>query len=249
MKKSFTIAIDGPVAAGKGTIAPELAKKIGGFYLYTGGTYRALALMTIEEKIDADSMEEVIHLIQRANIGLEGKRVFLNGKDVTERIKEQDVASVVPTISSYKDVREAMTEKQRKIASDVALRGQSTNFEHKDNGVRLPRQKAVVAEGRDVATVLFPDAEFKLFLTASTEVRARRRLEQFNALGYENIAFEEVLDQIVKRDAKDVGRSNDPLIKEPEKHGYFVLDNSSLTEEETIEVIIKELQRRGLLDD
>lgn len=247
--KSFSIAIDGPVAAGKGTIAPKLAKKIGGFYLYTGGTYRSLALYALEQKVDIYNPREVIDLLGKARIELVEEKVFLNGKDITYRIKEQDVANAVSVISSYKDVREAMTKRQREIAEEIMREKKGVVSEVKEYGYSLKSGKAVVAEGRDTATVLFPDADFKLFLTAPSEVRAKRRMEQFREYGYTDVSYEQVLEQIKKRDLEDSERNVDPLVKDPEKYGYFILDNSELTEEQTIDVIIKELKKRGLLND
>lgn len=232
MSKGFEIAIDGPVAAGKGTIAPLLAERLQGFYLYTGGMYRAVALYCLREKIDINSEEKVVAILPEVDIDLSSGRVVLNGEDITERIKREDVASTTSNISTFSQVRAEMVRRQREIGRQKVDEG-----------------KMVVAEGRDTGTVVFPDASLKVFLTASKEVRARRRLEQLREQGDTQTTFEQVLKETEERDIRDSEREADPLVSEPKKFGYFVLDNSHLTEEETVEVIIREVVRKKLLND
>ena len=228
--KAFTIAIDGPVAAGKGTIALDLAKKLNGIYLYTGAMYRALALACFEKKISVFDEEKVLEILHNIEIEVDGEKSFLNGEDVTERVKFQDVAQGASDVSVFPSIRKVMVQKQQKIAEKFINKG-----------------KIVICEGRDAGTAIFPESPFKIFLTASPEVRAKRRLAQFRELGREE-SFETVLTETKKRDKNDSEREADPLVSNPKEYGYFVLDNSDLTEEETVKIITEEIKKRGLYD-
>lgn len=229
--KGFTIAIDGPVAAGKGTIASELATKLKGFYLYTGAMYRALALACINSNVSVKDPENALRILEENDIEVDEEKVFLNGEDVTERVKQQDTAQGASDVSVFPEIRKVMVEKQQKIAEKVVNKG-----------------KIVISEGRDTGTKVFPDSPLKIFLTASPTVRAKRRVEQFKELGREE-SFEQVLSEVKFRDKNDSERQTDPLVKEPDKFGYFVLDNSNLTEPQTIDIIIEEMKKRGLYDN
>lgn len=225
----FTIAIDGPVASGKGTIAPLLSKRINGFHLYTGATYRALAVYGIEQGVDLTDSKAVQTLLSEIHIDLTHGKVILNGKDITERIKKEDASNGSSIVGVIPEVRHAMVKRQQEIAKDALEKG-----------------KIVIAEGRDTAIKVFPQAEFKLFLTASPKERARRRLLQLQNRG-ENVTYEEVFEDTLARDKRDCERETDPLVKDPQNHGYFVLDSTNLTEEQTIDTILMELERRKLL--
>lgn len=228
MKEGFVIAIDGPVASGKGTIAQQLARRLTGFDLYTGATYRALALFCIEHQI-AVSESEVALAAEQITIALQDSQILLNGKDVTQRIAEKDVASMSSKIATFPAVRRILVTKQQEIAQQFLQKGQ-----------------IVVAEGRDTGTVVFPKAAVKLYLTASVETRANRRMQQYHAQG-DMRSFEEVFEEIRNRDIRDITRQADPLVSNPEKDGYIVLDNSDMTEEQTLAIIEQELQQRNLL--
>lgn len=232
MKSPFVIAIDGPVAAGKGTIAPLLAKNLNGLHLYTGSMYRGFALYCIENGIDFKDPEKIRQELENVKVDIVDSSVFLNGKDITERIKEQDVANAVPFVGLNPEVREKMVKKQQEIASKYLEKG-----------------KIVVAEGRDVGTKVFPDAKFKIFLTARPKIRAKRRLEQLRQMGEKGIDFDQILKETEKRDKIDSSRAQDPLVSDPEKFGYFVLDNSDISEEETVKLILGKLREEGLIDD
>jgi cytidylate kinase len=228
MEKGFVIAIDGPVASGKGTIAPKLARKVGGINLYTGATYRSVALFCIENGIDVSDKSKVIQSLPNINIDLRNGAVFLNQRDVTDRIRESQVASASPEVSAFKEVRETMVDVQRRIAQREI-----------DNG------KIVIAEGRDTGTKVFPNAKLKIYLTADPVIRAKRRFRQNEETGM-NLDFEKVLEETLLRDKKDTERIIDPLVKEPEKFGYIVVDNSKQSENETIDIIVKELRKVGV---
>lgn len=232
MPRRFAISIDGPVAAGKGTIASLLSEQLNGFYLYSGGMYRALALYCLRNSIDVNKERLVEKALLNITTDLLQNRVLLNGEDITERIKEKDVASSSSKLAIFSGVRAEMVRRQQEIAK-----------------IHLGENKIVVAEGRDAATRIIPDASFKVFLTAREEVRAQRRLDQFREQGDDKITFEKVLEQIRERDKRDLEREVDPLVREPEKFGYWILDNSDMTEKETIDAIIKELRKRNLIND
>lgn len=225
MSKGFVIAIDGPVAAGKGTISPLLAKNLNGFYLYTGAMYRCLALLCIKRGIDTKDENAVVNILPEFRINVSDNKVFLNGEDVTQRIKEEDVAMASSKVAVIKKVREEMVSIQREIANKLIDEG-----------------KIVIAEGRDTATRVFPNAKLKIFLTATPEVRAKRRRLQIEERG-EKTEFENVLKDVKLRDEHDSDREIDPLVKTPQAFGYFILNDSEMSEEETIKTIIKEVEK------
>ncbi len=232
MKEGFIIAIDGPVATGKGTIARLLAQKLHGFDLWTGATYRCLALYCIEHTIDLANTQNVLEVLEHVEVDIRNNTVFLNRNDVTGRINEPDVAAGSAITSSIPQVRKYMVAMQQAIAKR-----------------RLAEGIIVIAEGRDTATKAFPNAAMKIYLTARVEVRAKRRLEQFREQGQENMTIEEVLADVQLRDKRDMERITDPLVSDPTKYGYFIVDNSNMSKEETVDYIISEIHKKGLLHD
>ena len=229
MPKGFVIAIDGPVASGKGTIAQKLAKKLHGFDLYTGAMYRCVALLCINKGLDLENESAVESVLSDLNAEFNNGKVLLNGQDVTERIKEQDAASGASVVGVFPRVRESLAHKQQQIAKRAT-----------DKGL------IVVAEGRDMGTTVFPDAPFKIYLTARPEVRAKRRMEQFIDSGKD---LEGELVELKTRDKRDTERVASPLASSPEDLGYFVLDNSDMNEEQALDAINKELGKRKLIND
>lgn len=227
VKSGFVIALDGPVASGKGTVATQLAKKLNGFYLYTGAMYRSIALLCINKGIDLDDEAAVETVLPDLNIEFDGQTVFLNGHDVTKRLQEHDTASGASVVGVYKKVREEAVRKQQLIGQKAVDEG-----------------KVVVVEGRDTGTTVFPNASFKVFLTARPEVRARRRMEQY-VQGEKNL--EQQLLELKMRDKRDLERLISPLPANPEELGYFVLDNSDMTEEQTLHAIVSKLDAKGLV--
>ena len=224
MSNGVVIAIDGPVAAGKGTIAPLLAKNLEGFYLYTGAMYRCLALLCIEKGIDTKNEQAVINILSFFKIHFEENKVFLNSEEVTERIKKEDVAMRSSDVAVIKEVREKMVAIQQEIATDLVNKGE-----------------IVIAEGRDTGTKVFPNAKFKFFLTANPKVRAKRRLLQIEQR-QEKTEFAKVLQEVELRDEQDSNREIDPLPKDPKSLGYVVLDTSEMTENETIAKIMEVIE-------
>ncbi len=198
MKKNPIIAIDGPAGSGKSTITKLVAKKLNFIYLDTGAMYRALSWFFLKEKInyinnsELDKYLETISIFFKSNPFDNSKQeVFINNYCVTEEIRTQEITSIVSSIASIKEVRKFLVNEQRKIGESGGL----------------------IAEGRDIGSKVFPNAEIKLFLNASIDERARRRKIDLENSGYKNISFNEVKDQIIKRDLSDKSREISPLIK------------------------------------
>jgi len=225
--KGFTIAIDGPVAAGKGTIAPIVARKLNGIYLDTGAMYRCVALYCLKNNISLDNSNYIEEALSKIDIDIILDRFFLNEEDVTEEIRTKEVDLGVAKVAGVAKVREVLILQQKKIAEKTLNRG-----------------LAFVAEGRDIATKVVPNADLKIFLTADVKTRAERRLKQKEEKD-ESLSFEEILKDIIKRDKQDI-EVNKTLVSNPQDYGYVILDNSNMSEEETVDVIIKELRKRGL---
>lgn len=223
--KAFSVAIDGPVASGKGTLAEALAKKLEGHAINTGGMYRAVALYCIENNIE---LSNVINALPKINVDLNDDQIFLNGKNVTDRIKEPDIAAVSSILAAYSSVRRDLARRQYEIAERLMTDG-----------------KAVFIEGRDIGTRVLPNADLKIFLTADPEIRARRRYNQYTEKGLDK-SFEEVLEETKQRDYVDSNRETDPLPSNPKELGYWVLDDSGQSESETIQLVLDEIEKRGL---
>lgn len=228
----FIIAIDGPVASGKGTIAPLLANRLNGFYLQTGAMYRAVALYCMQHSIDLTDKEAIIKNLPKIAIQFSDGRILLNGEDVTDEIRHEEVAYASSRIATIPEVRAFLVKEQQQIALKELKKG-----------------KVVVAEGRDTATKVFPDAKLKIFLTATPQVRAKRRQDQITKLTGKKVPFDEVLSEILKRDEQDKNRAIDPLVSNPKEHGYVVVDNSYQTERQTLEQMINLLKERGFYHD
>lgn len=216
------IAIDGPVAAGKGTIATLLSRQLHGFHLNTGAMYRCLALYCLENNIPVNKVPLVLEGLSKIWFDLEPDKVYLNDIDVTEKIKQRAVTQLVPKIAAIGAVREEMVKRQQEIGRKKVAQG-----------------LVVIAEGRDAATKIFPDAQLKIFLTATPQVRAKRRFEQMGGVHNSTITYEQILADTIERDRRDYERKVDPLVKDPQKYGYVVLDNSDLTEEATIAAVLQ----------
>ncbi|AAM24572.1 Cytidylate kinase [Caldanaerobacter subterraneus subsp. tengcongensis MB4] len=211
------IAIDGPAGAGKSTVAKKLAKLLGFTYIDTGAMYRAITLKVLRENISLEDEERIVEVARKSDISLDGERVFLDGEDVSEEIRKPIISQKVSVVSQIPEVREILVKKQRKIAEG----------------------KNVVMDGRDIGTVVLPDAQFKFFLTASLEERARRRYEELKNKGTE-VKYEEVLEEIKKRDSLDSGRKTSPLTI-PE--GAILIDTTDLTEEEVVERVYEAIRK------
>ena len=196
MKRKPIIAIDGPAGSGKSTITKLIAKELNLLYLDTGAMYRALSWLLMKEKIDYAKGSELNKTLSNISIifkssSLSHQDVFINNCCVTEEIRSQEISSIVSKISSIKEIREFLVKEQRKIGATGGL----------------------VAEGRDIGTTVFPDAELKIFLTASINERAKRRKAELEIKGLKEIDFNELRELISKRDYEDSNRAISPLKK------------------------------------
>jgi len=235
MNKGFIIAIDGPVASGKGTIAKLLVDRLSASTFYSGGMYRSLALASLEKAVDLQDEHNVTEIAKELAIDLTDEKkpgmystVYLDGRNVTDRLMQTDVANGASQVGKYKEARAIMVKKQQEIAQKALEEG-----------------KIIVMEGRDIGTVVFPHADFKLFLTANVEIRAERRRQQYSKMGIQK-TLQEVVDEIKVRDYQDMNREESPLPSNPVDLGYFVLDDSELTEDETIDLILEKLAEKGI---
>lgn len=223
------IAIDGPVAAGKGDIAARLAKQLNLIYIYTGAMYRALGLACLGKSIPTKDKNKVLEVLNQSSIDLlpadkSGEypyRVMLNNQDITSQLLRPDVAMSASDVSTIPEVRLEMVKRQKLLANN----------------------KSVVMEGRDIGLRVLPNAQLKIYLTATTHERAQRRFKQFLSKGIQK-DFNEVLEDTQKRDLQDTTRDTDPLQKLPDA---WELDTTNLSQDEVVEKIIQELNHRKLL--
>ncbi|QQS32460.1 MAG: (d)CMP kinase [Acidobacteriota bacterium] len=213
------IAIDGPSGAGKSTLGKMLAKRLGLLYLDTGAMYRAAALAAAKAGVSLDAQDRVVAVVSEAHIELEGEpdslRVSLNGEDVSAAIRTPEAAQAASVVSTISGVRQRMVELQRSIGESAP------------NGC--------VLEGRDIGSVVFPNADVKFFLTAKTEARARRRFEEDNAKGRET-TYEKTLAEISERDRRDSTRKDSPLVR---ADGAIEIDTSDLGLDEVFGLMLR----------
>ena len=199
------IAIDGPSGSGKSSVAKAVAKRLGLLHLDTGGMYRTLGYKVIKDNLNLENIEEVL---KNLDLKIVNKKFFLDGEDVSEKIRSNEVSKIASKVSSIKSVREYMVNLQREISSN----------------------NDVILDGRDIGTVVFPNAAVKIYLTASPEVRANRRYLEDGSLSYEKI-----LEDILKRDYDDSHREHSPL---KVADGAKIIDTDNLSFEEVVEKII-----------
>lgn len=204
------IAIDGPAGSGKSSLAKEIAKRLGVLYVDTGAMYRAITLKLLKE--DESSYEDIL---KNTKISFEGDKIFLDGKDVSKEIRENEISNKTSEMSKKKIIRDYLVKMQREIARD----------------------KDVVMEGRDIGSVVLKDAEYKFFLTADVKTRAMRRYKQIDD---DKVSFDEILEDLKVRDYNDSHRENSPLIQTEDA---ILIDSTDLNAEETIEKIISYIKR------
>lgn len=225
--KNYVIAIDGEAGTGKSTLAKSIAKKYKIVYMDTGAMYRCVTLEMLNKDISMDDVEKIEKMLDDIKIEIRNDnnedKFFLNGKDVTKKIREQKVNDNVSQVSHIPIVRERMVELQRKLA----------------NG------KKIVMEGRDIGTNVFPNAQVKIYLTASAHVKAKRRYEQNKEKGI-NIPFEEIYNNVVFRDNNDKNSNVAPLKKAADA---FELDTTNYTLDEVENIVVNKIKEKVALND
>jgi len=209
------IAIDGPAGAGKSTVAKQLAQKLGIYYLDTGAMYRAFTLYVLDQKVDLNNLEAIKNLLTDFELSFNEDRILVNGKDVTREIRSERVTENVSYISSLDFVRKKMVALQREIG----------------------KNKSIVAEGRDIGTVVFPNTKYKFYLDASIEERAKRRL--LDEKNTSKSDFKTLVEKIRKRDLYDSTRENSPLKKAPDA---IYIDTTRMNIDEVVNFIINKIK-------
>lgn len=217
--RRVVVAIDGPAAAGKSTVSKAVSKILGFTYIDTGAMYRAFTSYVLNKGVDPQNEEECVKLIPEVNITLypDGK-VMCSGKDVTRIIREPLVSGNVSYIASYKDIRLALVDLQRKMANE----------------------QSVVMDGRDIGTYVLPNADVKIFMIASDKERADRRYKENIEKGIA-CSYQDIVDDIKKRDKIDSSRAFAPLKAAPDS---VKLDTSKLTIEESIQAVLKIIKEK-----
>lgn len=218
------IAIDGPSGAGKSTLGKMLAKELDLLYLDTGAMYRAVAMAVTKRGVAFDDTEKVVVIAENAKIELVGEpdalKILLDGEDVTAEIRTLEAAQAASVVSTVSEVRKIMVEHQRTLGENAA--------------------KGCVLEGRDIGSVVFPNADIKFFLTAKPEARARRRFEEDKAKGRIS-TYEQTLTEINERDERDVSREDSPLTIAEDA---VVIDTSELDLSEVFEQMLASVHER-----
>lgn len=219
---SFQIAIDGPSATGKSTLAKALAKELSFIYIDTGAMYRAVGLYNIRKNIDLNNEADVVNTLKDISIDIKyidkEQRIFLNGEDVSSQIREEKVGMAASIVSTYKKVREVLVELQRSLAN----------------------VQNVIMDGRDIGTVVLPNASLKIFLTASSEERTKRRYLELKEKG-KDVSIEDVAKELEERDERDTKRANSPLTKAEDA---ILVDTTNMNIKKTIEHIKNLYEKR-----
>ncbi|MGL5050439.1 MAG: (d)CMP kinase [Fusobacteriaceae bacterium] len=216
--KALTVAIDGPAGSGKSTIAKILAKKYLMTYLDTGAMYRMVAFYSLKNNINLENSEELKKMLMKIKLNIVQEQFFINGTDVSNEIRTPEVTAIVSKVAAIKEVREKLVDLQREISQG----------------------KRAILDGRDIGTVVFPKAELKIFLVASPEERASRRVKDYTDRGIEGETYEEVLSAIKLRDHLDSTREESPLKKAEDA---IEIDSSFMNIEEVCENIAKYIEK------
>ena len=213
MIKNIVVAIDGYSSCGKSTLAKALAKKLHFVYVDSGAMYRAVTLYFLRNKTDFSNHDLIIDALQHIDLNFHSRdyqsHILLNGEEVSEEIRKMPVSENVSRVSAIREVRQAMVKQQQKMG----------------------KSKNMVMDGRDIGTVVFPDAQIKLFMTADPKIRAERRFKELASKG-ETVSLEEIFENIAHRDFQDTTREESPLMRADDA---IILDNTRLTEEEQLQ--------------
>lgn len=214
---SYCVAIDGPAGAGKSTIARLVAKKMNLVYVDTGAMYRAMALFMLREKVSKDDTESISQKCKEANITIKYRNdeqvVYLNGENVNALLRTEEVSNMASVSSAQKAVRLQLVSLQKQLAKTTD----------------------VIMDGRDIGTCVLPDADVKIYLTASSSVRAKRRFDELRAKG-EKCSLRDIEQDIIERDYRDMHREESPL---RQAEDAILVDTSEMTIEEVVEKIIR----------
>jgi cytidylate kinase len=217
MKRRIKIAIDGPAASGKSTTAKIIANELGYLYIDTGAMYRALTLAVLDHKINVADKQAIIDLAKKIHIelreGEDGLNTFLDGKDVSREIRLPIISEIISRISAYAEVREIMVHKQRQLA----------------------QSGGIVMDGRDIGTIVLPEAEVKIFMQASIAERARRRYRELKKKGM-NVQLLQIKEEIRQRDYIDSSRETSPLTAASDAH---IVDTTGLSIKKQVEKIME----------
>lgn len=220
-QKKIVIAIDGYSSCGKSTVAKALAKKLNFVYVDSGAMYRAVTYYFLENNIDLQNHKEIDEALQNIHIDLQNggtsSIVLLNHVDISKEIREMRISERVSDFSSIKAVRTALVKQQQAMAL----------------------RRSIIMDGRDIGTVVFPDAQVKIFMTADPKVRADRRYKELKAAG-QKVSLEEVFENIAHRDYQDTTRKESPLKRAEDA---IILDNTNLNEREQLNFVIKEVAK------
>ncbi len=212
---NYKIAIDGPGSSGKSTTAVELSKKLSFIYVDTGAMYRTVGLYCLRNNVDLENEEEVVKVLDNINMEffyVDGvQQIKLNGENVSKEIRENDISTCASIISKYEKVREKLVAIQRGLANN----------------------NSIIMDGRDIGTVVLPDADLKIFLTARDEVRAERRYKELKEKG-QDVTYEGILKDLRDRDYRDTHRENSPLMKAEDA---IEVDTSYLSKDEVVDKI------------
>lgn len=220
-RTNFIIAIDGFSSCGKSTVAKALAKELNFVFVDSGAMYRAVTLYFIRHNIDFQDKLQIINALEHIQIDLIAHtthtQILLNNEDVSVEIRQMEVSSKVSEVSTIKEVRQAMVAQQQKLGA----------------------RRNIVMDGRDIGTTVFPDADLKIFMTASPSVRAERRYAELTAKG-EQVTMEEIQENLAHRDHIDSTREESPLRQADDA---LILDNSALTQEEQLKFVLDQIKR------
>ena len=220
----YNIAIDGPAGAGKSSIAKALSKKLGFVYIDTGAMYRAVALFFLENGIKDSSDNEIDKLLDKLDINIKytdgEQRVFLNNVDVSDKLRQEEIGKLASRFSALKSVREKLVALQRKLA----------------------KKENVIMDGRDIGTVVLPNADLKIYLSAGSKVRAKRRYLELIEKGFDKAALDEkaIENEIIKRDEADMNREISPLKKAEDA---YYMDTSDMTFDEVVSKILDMVEK------
>ena len=220
----YNIAIDGPAGAGKSSIAKALSKKLGFIYIDTGAMYRAVALFFLENGIKDSSDNEIDKLLDELDINIKytdgEQRVFLNNVDVSDKLRQEEIGKLASRFSAVKSVREKLVALQRKLA----------------------KKENVIMDGRDIGTVVLPNADLKIYLSAGSKVRAKRRYLELIEKGFDKTALDEkaIENEIIKRDEADMNREISPLKKAEDA---YYMDTSDMTFDEVVSKILDMVEK------